>query len=397
MTLEMREDDAAFLRGPRGNLVRPRGFVRVVDLFSGCGGLTLGIEEAARARRFALDIRLAVESDENVAAVYTSNFGSRIGRWASDVEACFDRRPGAPLSSAENATRSSVGRNLDVLVGGPPCQGHSTLNNHTRGDDPKNRLYLSMVRAAEILRPAVVLVENVPAVERDRKKVVTKAKAMLEEFGYGVDTAVVAMVDIGVPQLRKRHVLVGVRDGAPNIHDAIQRSATRKARDLAWAIGDLRGVRRSGLDQPAVMAAENLERARYLLRWDRYDLPNRLRPRCQRNAHKYKSMYGRLRWDGPAQTITTGFGSPGQGRYLHPDEPRTLTAHEAARLQFFPDWFDFGALRGRRELARAIGNAVPPKLAFVLASHFIAFENVSAPTARATTRKNVGRQLVLLG
>ena len=73
-----------------------------------------------------------------------------------------------------------------------------------------------------------------------------------------------------------------------------------------------------------------------------------------------------MAWDAPAQTITTGFGSPGQGRYLHPSRLRTLSPHEAARLQFFPDWFDFSAAKNRREIAQSIGNAVPPKLAFVL-------------------------------
>jgi DNA (cytosine-5)-methyltransferase 1 len=85
-------------------------------------------------------------------------------------------------------------------------------------------------------------------------------------------------------------------------------------------------------------------------------------------------MYGRLDFARPAQTITTGFGSPGQGRYLHPSELRTLTPHEAARIQFFPDWFDFSPLEHRNALSRAIGNAVPPKLAFVLASHALALE-----------------------
>ena len=91
-------------------------------------------------------------------------------------------------------------------------------------------------------------------------------------------------------------------------------------------------------------------------------------------------MYGRLSWTRPAQTITTGFGSPGQGRYLHPSELRTLTPHEAARIQFFPDWYDFSPLKHRNALSRAIGNAVPPKLAFVLASHALALDVAAAGT-----------------
>jgi DNA (cytosine-5)-methyltransferase 1 len=123
-----------------------------------------------------------------------------------------------------------------------------------------------------------------------------------------------------------------------------------------------------------VLSAENLARARFLLTTGLVDLPNSLRPACQRVDHKYKSMYGRLSWDRPAQTMTTGFGSPGQGRYLHPSKPRTLTPHEAARIQFFPDWYDFSAIQHRNHLARAIGNAVPPKLAFVLALYLLSLD-----------------------
>src|SRR6185312_3602501 len=94
-----------------------------------------------------------------------------------------------------------------------------------------------------------------------------------------------------------------------------------------------------------------------------YDLPNNQRPECHRDGnHSYRSVYGRLRWTEPAQTITTGFGSMGQGRYVHPQRRRTLTPHEAARLQTFPDWFDFGKETRRGVLAKAIGNAVPPFL-----------------------------------
>ncbi len=376
MTTEMRGDDRVFLCGPRGRLARSRSTVCVVDLFSGCGGLTLGVQEAARTRGYETDVRLAVELDEKVAAVYGRNFGVPSERLARDVVGTFDGRHGRPFTNNEKAAVALVGRKLDILVGGPPCQGHSTLNNHTRGDDPKNRLYLAMVRAAEVLAPRVVVVENVPPVERDSGRVLDKATGLFERLGYAVDADVVSVADIGVPQLRKRHVLVASRGSSPRIREAVLQHSVKGPRDLRWAIGDLRGARRSPLDEPSVLTKENLKRARYLLRTQQFDLPNRMRPPCQRGAHKYKSMYGRLRWDAPAQTITTGFGSPGQGRYLHPQELRTLTSHEAARIQFFPDWFDFSGLY-RTELARVIGNAVPPKLAFVLASAFIDFERAA--------------------
>jgi DNA (cytosine-5)-methyltransferase 1 len=114
-------------------------------------------------------------------------------------------------------------------------------------------------------------------------------------------------------------------------------------------------------------------RARWLQEHEAFDLPNRLRPPCHKNKpnHRYKSMYGRLQWDKPTQTITTGFGSPGQGRYFHPTQLRTLTPHEAARIQFFPDWYDFSAATTRASLAESIGNAVPAKLGFRLALHLL--------------------------
>ena len=113
------------------------------------------------------------------------------------------------------------------------------------------------------------------------------------------------------------------------------------------------------------LSPDNLRRARWLLKHDRFDLPNHMRPSCHRDnpGHRYKSMYGRMRWNLPSQTLTTGFRSPGQGRFLHPAEPRVLTCREAARIQFFPDWFDFLPAGSRTSIARAIGNAVPPKVA----------------------------------
>ena len=113
---------------------------------------------------------------------------------------------------------------------------------------------------------------------------------------------------------------------------------------------------------PSTPSPTNADRMRWLIEHGEFDLPNGRRPRCHHNEHSYVSMYGRLRWDAPAQTITTGYGSMGQGRYVHPGKARTLTPHEAARLQTIPDFFDLGASNKRSTWAHVVGNAVPPLL-----------------------------------
>ncbi len=135
-------------------------------------------------------------------------------------------------------------------------------------------------------------------------------------------------------------------------------------RDLRWAIGDLEDVASETTFESASKATQvNHKRIDYLFDKGKWDLPNPQRPDCHKDReHSYVSMYGRLRWDEPAQTITTGFGSMGQGRYVHPSRRRTITPHEAARLQTFPDWFVFGEDTRRGVLAKVIGNAVPPLL-----------------------------------
>jgi DNA (cytosine-5)-methyltransferase 1 len=120
-------------------------------------------------------------------------------------------------------------------------------------------------------------------------------------------------------------------------------------------------------DQAAVHSETNKLRIDYLFDHDLHELPDHVRPDCHRlKKHSYNSVYGRMRWDEVAPTITTGFGSTGQGRFVHPLRRRTLTPHEAARIQFIPDFFDFGNSQ-RRQLQEMIGNAVPPKLSFMLA------------------------------
>lgn len=227
-----------------------------------------------------------------------------------------------------------------------------------------------MPAVALALEPAVVVVENVPAVVHDRSGVVATTVATLMRAGYQVTLGTIPAVEVGVAQRRKRHFLVAVRGRRVDLGATVSALGTAP-RSVSWAVDDLQDVHRTGVFDSASMQNEhNRRRIAWLFANDAYDLPNERRPSCHRDKeHSYVSMYGRMHWDEPAQTVTSGFGSPGQGRYVHPTRPRTLTPHEAARLQFFPDSFRFEGLRRpprRTELAVMIGNAVPPKASYVL-------------------------------
>lgn len=349
------------------------GPVVVVDLFAGCGGLTLGVAQAAHEAGLAIAVPLAVDFEHAPLKVFRSNFPNACVREAA-VEDLFDGALGAKPTATEADVVRQVGA-IDLLIGGPPCQGHSNLNNRTRRDDPKNRLYLRMARAAEVLRPRVVVIENVPAVVHDSQHVVARTQEHLEAAGYEVAASRLELVELGIPQTRRRHILLAVRsDCLPDLVSVEQllTFSPQTTRDLRWAIGDLEGASTGHwIDAPSKMSLENQRRMQWLIDNNEVNLPNDRRPECHRGDHSYISMYGRLTWGQPAQTITSGFGSMGQGRYGHPSQPRTLTPHEAARIQGFPDYFRFDAAPTRTQLSVIIGNAVPPPLTRILATGLI--------------------------
>lgn len=385
------EDLAFLLRRTRPSYERGSSHVRIVDLFAGGGGLSLGAVEAARRAGRAAEVVLAVERHRSAADVYELNFPDADLR-RSEVEALFDGRLGSERTKSERAVARSVGA-VDVLVAGPPCQGNSDLNNHTRRTDPRNALYLLAVRGVEVLRPTFVLIENVPAVQHAHADVVNTAVRVLSAAGYEVASDVLDLTRFGVPQRRRRHVLLAVRGVDLDPGEVLQTCSPcsdHGERTVRWAIEDL--LERSastGLDAPSRPTKTNLERMRWLLENGECDLPNALRPKCHHNHHSYVSMYGRLSWDKPAQTITTGYGSMGQGRFVHPARPRTITPHEAGRLQTLPDFFDLGQSKSRSDWAMVIGNAVPP----LLGVHLIEPLLCALPAARqdATTRSEQAR------
>ena len=335
---------------------------RLVDLFAGGGGLTVGVAEAARRVGRGTKVALAVENDDHAADVYALNI-PRANLARDDVEALFDGELGTPVTASERSIALAVGE-VDILVAGPPCQGHSDLNNHTRRQDPRNALYLRAVRAAEVLRPALVVVENVPTVRHDEGGVVDRSTQALQAAGYSVASDVFHLVRFGVPQRRRRHILLAASNDRmdPSVMGRSGSACDDHAeRSVRWAIEDLVDqTAKTGPDSASRSTPVNLERMQWLIGQDEYDLPNERRPKCHHGPHSYNSMYGRLAWDAPAQTITTGFGCMGQGRFVHPAQPRTLTPHEAARLQTLPDFFDLDTRKGRGVWARVIGNAVPP-------------------------------------
>jgi len=358
--------DSAFLRSAEWPRIRRASHeVRVVDLFSGCGAISLGIWEACRAIGARAVPVMALDFNNAALEVYKKNF-PEVWAVSSPIESILDSSLGARASVAERNLVARLGH-VDVVAGGPPCQGHSDLNNHTRRNDPKNRLYERMARLAELVRPTHLIIENVSAVLHDKGRVVARTIAHLRRLGYRIDDAVVDAVQVGVPQRRRRHFVVASRERQPAIEESL-RAFSRPARSVRWAIGDLYRTRRNGIfDQSAVPSSVNRGRIDYLFDHGLFELPDSMRPDCHRlKKHSYKSVYGRLHPEDPAQTITSGFSSMGQGRYVHPSQRRTLTAHEAARLQFIPDFFDFSGVSKRTDLAEMIGNAVPSKLAYVL-------------------------------
>lgn len=340
--------------------------IKAVDLFGGCGGLSLGVAQACRDFEAALDIRLAADYNADALAVFATNFPKATVA-PEDLDKCLNGQSGEQPTPEECRVFDGVG-GVQILVAGPPCQGHSDLNNHTRRDDPKNRLYLKVARAAEILAPRVVLIENVPTVRHDKNQAMQKTSERLRALGYSVANLVIRLDNLGIPQRRKRHVLLATHDSLGLDPTSVLTSIAEcqaEAHNLRWAIGDLADITNGvGFDRAPLASATNRTRMRWLLDHGEYDLPNSERPLCHQNdSHTYRSMYGRLDWEKPAQTITSGFGSIGQGRYMHPDQMRALTPHEAARIQGFPDYFRFVPLPARASLATMIANAVPPELA----------------------------------
>ena len=318
-----------------------------LDLFSGAGGTSLGLQRAG------FRVVAAVELSELAAESYRLNMPD-VAVWESDIRDVEARSlmDGAALEPGE----------LALLAACPPCQGFSTirtLNGSRRIEDDRNDLLRDVSRFVQVLRPMTVMAENVPGLVAD---------AVFEEFtdelgalGYEYRHEVVNVSDYGVPQRRRRLLLVASRLGRPPLGE---RCPERKT--VREALSDLPAAGSSGDALHDVTERRSRRIAAMIRRiprdgGSRLDLGREDQLACHTRSDGFKDIYGRMAWDDVAPTITGGCVNPSKGRFLHPEEHRAITLREAAVLQSFPPDYRFSLRRGKFAAAELIGNALPPE------------------------------------
>jgi DNA (cytosine-5)-methyltransferase 1 len=322
-----------------------KGFT-ALDLFSGCGGLSLGLKRAG------FKVLGAIEIDGLAAETYSANH-PEVRVWqasitdisADDVMKELGLRPGQ----------------LDLLAGCPPCQGFSTmktLNGRRAMRDPRNRLVNDFVRFVKGLRPKSVMMENVPRLARHRR--FQDLCKTLRGLGYNVSWAVKNAADFGVPQRRFRLILLATLCGDVTFPEPHSRRRT-----VAMAIASLPKAGESGdpvHDFLEIRSAVVKERIASIPKngGSRSDLPFSSQLPCHKKSDGFKDVYGRMAWNDVAPTITGGCFNPSKGRFLHPIEDRAITMREAAVLQGFPRSYKFPNTRSKQAIALLIGNALPP-------------------------------------
>jgi DNA (cytosine-5)-methyltransferase 1 len=234
-----------------------------------------------------------------------------------------------------------------------------TRNGKLEVDDPDNELVFDFVRFLRAIQPRAVMMENVPALMGDPRMATIRAD--LAELGYSTVEDVLNTADYGVPQRRRRFIMLGLLDRTPRFGDTAKRRRT-----VGGAIRRLPNPEAS-TDRWHRIVERRSERIRRLIKdippdgGSRRELPRERQLDCHRDHDGHKDVYGRMAWNQPAPTITGGCVNPSKGRFLHPEQDRAITPREAALLQSFPPGYSFATSAGKFAIARQIGNALPPR------------------------------------
>lgn len=380
-----------------------------IDLFAGAGGFSLA------AHQSGFDLLAAVEFDQHAANTYQHNLVDRL-KAKTNVYATDINLIDIDAFMSELGIQSGE---LDLLLGGPPCQGFSTHRIKGSGeDDPRNKLLLKYFDFVEKLMPKAFLVENVPGLLWKRhEQYLNKFLELAENHHYKVITGAPLVInarDYGVPQNRRRAFILAVREDVSTEHlvwppkpthikpdfdkplpenvwvsastvfeqppkKVFDKLLPRMQKVLGWnkeraenAIKSLKFGAPLDVDD---WCNRNMEHKAYMiekfnhtkLMGSRDELDEEFRLKCHDNGYSgHKDVYGRMFFHTPSNTITTGCHNPSKGRFLHPWENHGITLRHAARLQTFPDDFEFKG--GVMAASRQIGNAVPLDLGFSLVS-----------------------------
>ena len=331
-----------------------------IDAFAGAGGLTVGLKRAG------FRVVAAVELEEHAFATYKANHPEVRGL-KQDI---------ATVSGAALLEHAGTDH-IDLLAGCPPCQGFTSLTAKYKGkEDPRNQLVLEMARLAEETRPRAVMMENVPGLTRKGDNLYQRLRDRLETLGYRLTEDILQVADYGVPQFRRRLVMLAGLDfeiplpdathsSSPTenldrwrtVRDAIEGMSTPLTLPEAKAQGD---IERTDWHVVRQLSPKNLERIKEAKAGETWPkIPEQLRPTCHRDGYVgFTNVYGRMQWDRPAPTITGGCTTFSKGRFGHPEDHRTISVREAALLQTFPD--DYRLDTPYMEyVCNMIGNALP--------------------------------------
>lgn len=351
---------------------------KMIDLFAGAGGLSSGFASTGRFKSV-----FAVEFDKAAARTYSRNFDHRIIEKDLLQNEAIDINETNLLLNDDIRKIGTVSIKADIVIGGPPCQGFSPLGKISPRDEHlrMNQLWQEYMRIVAQTKPLAFVIENVPELLKSREAIAIRSLA--EKMGYSVNYGELRAVEFGVPQKRVRAFIIGMLG---NIIPNLPVPGTVR-RTVADAISDLplypETTALEDLPAPGSEVIQNLHFGRNptavsLQRYqlippggNRFDLMRKapeITPRCWLEKPSGSTdVFGRLKWDEPAYTIRTEFFKPEKGCYLHPEAHRPLTHREAARLQTFNDKFVFEG--SKTDIARQIGNAVPPMLAEAVAGN----------------------------
>lgn len=336
--------------------------INVYDFFSGCGGTSQGFSNAGLNPVFALDF------DCDASATYKLNFSNthvenRDIRYfrTNALEPIIKKHKGEPT----------------LFCGCAPCQPFTRQNTNKPDKDRRINLLNSFGRFVEAYLPDYIFIENVPGFQKLKKDSPLHGfRSQLDRLGYFHKAKIIAVQDYGVPQRRRRLVLIASKvadiDFPKPTHGPEANADYSSVRE--W-IGDLPPIS-AGEEHPDIpnhraahLSEINLERIKQIPpERDRSFWPEHLKLDCHKKHNGHSDVYGRMKWDTPASGLTTRCISLSNGRYGHPEQNRAISVREAACLQTFPRNFEFfGSLNSQ---ARQIGNAVPARLAEVFGKHF---------------------------